>query len=135
MINEVAGVLGVSIAELFAGECMENRNRSSNMRRLSFYVCPVCGNIIQAVGCGSYSCCGILLPELSGEKPDEKHCLKAETVDGEYSVSMEHEMTKGHFISFFAYVTTNQAQLVKLYPEQNAEVRFTHVSTCCLNEE
>ena len=34
-------------------------------------------------------------------------------------------MTKEHYISFFAYVTSSYAQFVKLYPEQNAECRFT----------
>ena len=33
-------------------------------------------------------------------------------------------MTKTHFISFLAHVTTDRLQLVKLYPEGNAETRL-----------
>lgn len=125
IIMELAGALGVSLAELLTGEYSENRNRSGNMKKISYYVCPLCGNIIQAVGSGSYSCCGILLPELEVEEADEKHGLKIESIDHDYYISMEHEMSKEHYISFFAYVTANEVELIKLYPEQNAEGRFT----------
>jgi desulfoferrodoxin (superoxide reductase-like protein) len=33
-------------------------------------------------------------------------------------------MEKQHFISFVAYVTSDRLQLVKLYPEGNAETRL-----------
>ena len=33
-------------------------------------------------------------------------------------------MSKDHYISFIAYITNNRCEIVKLYPEQNAEVRF-----------
>ena len=33
-------------------------------------------------------------------------------------------MTKAHSISFVAYVTTDCAELAKLYPEQDVSVRF-----------
>lgn len=33
-------------------------------------------------------------------------------------------MTKNHYISFIAYVTSDRFELVKLYPEDNAETRF-----------
>lgn len=125
IMPELAAALGVSVAELLTGDCAENKNRSSNMKKVTFYVCPVCGNIIQASGNGAFNCCGILLPELGIEEVSPEHILKAEEMDGEYYVSMEHVMEKDHYISFFAYVTSNYVQLLKLYPEQNAEGRFT----------
>ena len=33
-------------------------------------------------------------------------------------------MTKEHYISFLAFVTSDRLQLVKLYPEGNAETRL-----------
>ena len=33
-------------------------------------------------------------------------------------------MTKSHFISFAAYVTSDRMQFVKFYPEGNAETRM-----------
>ena len=131
IITDLALALGISLAELLTGEYAENRNRAANMQRLSFYVCPLCGNIIQAVGSGSYSCCGILLPELEVEEEDEMHEPGIEIVDQEYFVSLDHEMSKEHYISFFAYVSADSVQLIKLYPEQSAQARFTRRGHGC----
>lgn len=109
---------------LISGELRENGNQSANMRKMCFYVCPVCGNIITSVGHGTFSCCGITLPEVEAEKDEEGHCICVETVDNEHSVTIQHPMGKGHYISFIAYVTTDALDLVKLYPEQGISVRF-----------
>ena len=47
-----------------------------------------------------------------------------ERVEDEYYVHVEHDMAKGHFISFAAALSPERVQLVKLYPEGNAEARF-----------
>ncbi|NBH82730.1 helix-turn-helix domain-containing protein [bacterium C-53] len=124
IIEELAKVLGVSIAELLTGDFRENGNQSANMRKMCFYVCPICGNIITAVGHGTFSCCGITLPEIEAEKNDGDHYICMETVDNEHSITINHPMEKGHYISFIAYVTSDALDLVKLYPEQGISVRF-----------
>jgi desulfoferrodoxin (superoxide reductase-like protein) len=45
-------------------------------------------------------------------------------VEDEHFVTIHHPMTKDHYISFVAYVTCDRVQLVKLYPEGNAETRL-----------
>ncbi|MDD2980864.1 MAG: helix-turn-helix domain-containing protein [Hespellia sp.] len=125
LLELLAETLGVSIAELLMGEVVTNENRAANIRNQSFYICPVCGNVIQSVGQGSYHCCGILLPTAEIEEVDEKHRIEVEVMDNEYYVRMKHPMTKEHYISFFCYVTTDYSQMLKLYPEQNAEGRLT----------
>ncbi|MGN0404910.1 MAG: helix-turn-helix domain-containing protein [Bariatricus sp.] len=124
IIEDLARVLGVSVAELLTGDLRENENRSGNMQKLHFYVCPVCGNIITSVGSGSFTCCGILLPEQEAEQPDEEHRIQVETVENEYYITMIHPMKKEHYISFVAYVTADDAEVVKLYPEQEVSIRF-----------
>lgn len=124
IMEELSRALGVSVAELLTGELRQNENRSANMKKVQFYVCPVCGNIITAVGKGTFSCCGIVLPEAEPEECDEKHELFIEVVDNEYSVTMKHPMSKGHYISFIAYVTPESCEVIKLYPEQDISVRF-----------
>ncbi len=124
IIEELAKALGVSIAELLTGDLRENGNQSANMRKMCFYVCPICGNIITSVGHGTFSCCGITLPEVEAEKNDEEHFICVEMVDNEYSITISHPMEKGHYISFIAYVTSDALDLVKLYPEQGISVRF-----------
>jgi transcriptional regulator with XRE-family HTH domain len=124
LISHLAEALSVSVAELLMGEYTENSNQSGNMKKILFYVCPVCGNVIQAIGKGSYSCCGIMLPVAEIEESDEIHEIKVEEIDNEYFLHMEHPMTKEHYISFVAYVTSNRVEVIKLYPEQNIECRL-----------
>ena len=94
------------------------------MKRVQFYVCPVCGNIIQSIGEAVICCCGITLPVLDAEEADEKHPVEIEIVEDEYFVSVHHEMTRQHYISFIAAVRDDGVEIKKLYPEQNAEVRL-----------
>lgn len=125
ILMDLAAALGVSVPELLTGEYAVNQNRSSNIRKMQFYVCPVCGNIIQSVGMGAFSCCGISLPPLEPEEPDAEHGIHVEESDGDYYITMEHPMEKSHYISFICYVTADRTEFVKLYPEQNAACRIT----------
>jgi len=70
------------------------------------------------------SCCGITLPPIIAEEPDKDHLLHVEIVEDEYYVTIDHPMTKDHYISFLAAVSDERLQLVKLYPEAGAEARF-----------
>lgn len=124
LVEPLAGALGVSVMELMSGDAVTNRNKAANMRRSKFYVCPVCGNVIHTAGEAVISCCGVSLPPLEAETVDEAHRFQFETVEDETYVTVCHPMTKSHYISFLAYVTADQVQLVKLYPEGNAACRF-----------
>ena len=106
------------------GQQVANQNISANMLRCKFYVCPICGNVMHAIGNTLVSCCGVTLPPLEAEEMDEEHTIQAEKVEDEHFITVRHPMTKAHFISFIAYVTQDRLQLVKLYPEGNAETRL-----------
>ena len=126
LLESLGKALDVSVIELLSGEDITNLNKSCNMAKGKFYVCPVCGNIIQTTGEAVISCCGITLPPLEAEstESDNEHSLKIETVEDEYYVTMNHPMTKEHYISFIAAISDQGVQLVKMYPEGNAEARF-----------
>ena len=124
LIEPLADTLGVSILELFSGEDIINTNKAFNMKKMKLYVCPICGNIIQSTGEAVISCCGITLPALEAEAEDEKHALNVEAVEDEYYVTIQHNMSKTHYISFIAACRDNGFEIIKLYPEQTAEARF-----------
>lgn len=124
LIEPLARALGVSVMELMSGDTVKNQNTSANMLRSKFYACPVCGNIIRTTGDAVISCCGIALPPLEAEEIDEAHEVTIEKVEDEHFITVNHEMTKTHFISFMAYLTSDRVQLVKFYPEGNVEARF-----------
>ena len=124
LLRPLAQALNISVIELMNGEQITNRNVSANMLRSQFYVCPICGNILHSTGNSVISCCGVTLPVLEAEEADEAHGITVEPVEDEYYITWEHPMTKQHYISFAAFVTSDRLQLVKLYPEGNAATRF-----------
>lgn len=124
LLQPLAQALGISVIELMSGEHITNKNISGNMLRGKFYVCPLCGNVIHSTGSALIGCCGITLPPLEPEEPDEDHGITLENVEDEHFVTVCHPMTKQHFISFVAFVNDHKLQLVKLYPEGNAQTRL-----------
>lgn len=124
LLDAIASALDVSVMELMSGNTVINKNVSGNMLRSKFYCCPICGNIIHALGEAVVSCCGVALPPLEADDADSAHEITVEQVEDEHFIVVKHEMTKSHFISFIAYVTSDKLQLIKLYPEGNAECRF-----------
>ena len=124
LLQPLAQALGISVIELMNGERILNRNVSANMLRSQFYVCPICGNAVHTLGNTVVSCCGITLPALEAEGVDDDHSVSVEKVEDEQFISIRHPMTKGHYISFVACVTSDRIQMVKLYPEGNAETRL-----------
>ena len=124
LVESLAKALDISVIELLSGKNVINTNRQSNMNRVQFYVCPVCGNIIQSTGEALISCCGITLPPLEAVESDKNHSVRIECIEDEFFVSIEHEMTKNHYISFIAAIRSDCVEIQKLYPEQNAEARF-----------
>jgi len=124
LLESIAKVFNISVTELISGNAIQNANVSANMLRSKFYVCPVCGNVIHSMGEAAIHCHGIQLMPLEAEAPDDHHMISIERIEDEYYVRIDHEMTKTHYISFIAAVSTDRCQIVKLYPEGAAEARF-----------
>ena len=124
LLEPIAQVFGISLTELLSGNPIDNLNVSANMLRSKYYVCPVCGNIFHCMGEAVIHCHGVQLAPAEADEPDEAHGLNLEIVEDEYYVTIDHEMTKQHYISFIAAVSSDRIQMVKLYPEGNAEARF-----------
>lgn len=122
-LERIAGILSVSVNALLSGTETVNRNISGNMMKLSFYVCPVCGNVVTATGDADISCHGISLRRLERNALDGEHEVSVDVVEDEYFVSVKHPMTKENHISFIAALSSDRLQLVKLYAEGNAEAR------------
>lgn len=124
LIEPLSKALKVSVIEFMQGEYIINQNKSGNMLKSKFSVCPICGNIIHSIGQNINSCCGINLPVLEAETENEKHIINCQTIENEFYIWVNHDMTKEHYISFIAYITDDRCEIVKLYPQQNAETRF-----------
>ena len=124
LLEPIAKIFGISVTELLHGNTVSNLNVSANMMRSKFYICPICGNSIHSMGEAVIQCHGIILTPSQAEQTDENHMIFIERVEDEYYIRVEHDMTKQHYISFIAALSSDKLQMVKLYPEGNAEVRF-----------
>lgn len=124
LLEPLSKALGVSVAELMNGNTINNKNKSANMLRSSFYVCPVCGNVITSTGNALVSCCGVTLSHLEAEEGEAEDGILIKRIENEHFVQIENPMTKEHYISFVSYVTSDRVQTVKLYPETDASCRF-----------
>ena len=123
LLGTLSEVLEVNIDKLLEGELGEN-SEAVTMNKIKFYVCEKCGSVFTSLGGGELSCCGKKLAPLTMKDADEGHALKLEEVEDEWFVTCPHEMTKGHYISFIAFVSYDRVTLVKTYPEQDLAVRF-----------
>lgn len=124
LLEPIADAFSISVTELISGNTVQNSNVSANMTKSKFYVCPICGNVIHSMGEAVINCHGVLMTAAEPEETDENHKISIERIEDEYYVQIEHEMTKNHYISFIAAVSSDRIQMVKLYPEGNAEARF-----------
>ena len=124
LLEPIADAFNISVTELISGDQVLNANVSANMMRSKFYVCPVCGNVIHTMGEAVIQCHGVRLQPAFAESTDENHMIFIERIEDEYYVRIDHEMTKSHYISFVAATSSDRSQMVKLYPEGNAEARF-----------
>lgn len=124
LLEPIAEAFCVSVTELISGNTIYNSNVSANVLKSKFYICPVCGNVIHSMGEAVIHCHGVLLTAAEPEQTDENHMIFVERVEDEYFVRIEHDMTKNHYISFLAAESSDRIQMVKLYPEGNAEARF-----------
>lgn len=124
LLAELSNLFEVNIEKILNGNLEPNAPDSGNIKRMKFYVCPSCGNVITNTGNAEISCCGRKLPPLTAKPADSSHRAEIEETDGEYYVAFHHEMKKDHYISFVACITNEKLLLVKLYPEQEASVRM-----------
>lgn len=124
LLPELSQRLGVNIEEILLGKIELNETIGGNMKKLKFYVCPQCNNLLTATGDAKISCCGKRMEALEAAKGSENHLLDIESVEDELYVSAAHEMKKEHYITFVAYVTGDRVFMVKQYPEWNMQLRF-----------
>lgn len=124
LLPELSQILGINIEEILLGKIVLNETVGGNMKKIQFYICPQCRNLITATGNATISCCSKRMEPLAAVKASQDHQLDIEPIEDELYVTSAHEMKKDHFISFAAYVTGDKVFIVKQYPEWNLQFRF-----------
>lgn len=124
LLPELSKVLGVGLETLLSGEIDANDQERGNMKKLKFYVCPDCGNLITTTSEANVSCCGRTLLPIEPQKAEGENKLSVEKIDDSWYVSSPHPMTKGHYVSFTALLTGDTLFLRRLYPEWDFQTRI-----------
>lgn len=124
LLSELSNIFSVDLKSLLSGELEKKDFVGGNMKKLKFYVCPCCGNILTGTSEASISCCGKKLQELIPKKAENTDKLVVELMENEYYIESDHAMTKDHYISFVALLTGDSIMLRKQYPEWNIQIRI-----------
>lgn len=120
----LAEALGTDTEALLSGELPKSGTANGNLKKLRFYVCPRCGNLMTSLDGASIRCCGQRLSPLAVQQEDKEHRIIIEESDGDWFCFSPHEMERSHYISFIAFASENTVSVHKLYPEWSAETRF-----------
>ncbi len=124
LMTELSHIFEVDIENLISGELNRNHVLGGNMKKMKFYVCPDCGNLITSMTDVSITCCGRKLKPITPVKASEEEQLSVEMIENDYSISSTHEMTREHNISFVAIMTYDAIMLKQQYPEWDLQVRI-----------
>ena len=124
LLPRLSAVFGVNIENILGGDLPSNEFIGGNMKKSNYFVCPSCTNIVLATGDITLSCCGRKLEPLEAKKATEDEKLIMTESDQEWFISSNHTMTKDHYISFLAFATGDQVQLIKQFPEWSMQSRI-----------
>ena len=123
-VSVLADIFGVTEKTILSGKLEQNLESANNMKRTKFYVCPDCGSFMRGTGNSQVACCGKQLEDLKAVSADDEHIINVSEIEDDYYIEFNHKMTKEHYISFVSYVRFDRVLTIKLYPEQDATVRF-----------
>lgn len=124
MLTELADIFGTDVQTLLSGDIDCNESEVGNMKKIKFYICKECGNIITATSSAAVTCCGNKLAAVEPRKAEDSEKLNIENIGGELYITSEHEMTKEHYISFVAYQSDSTLMMFKQYPEWAMQARL-----------
>lgn len=127
LLTALAEVFNTDVQILLSGEIGKNEQEKGDMKKLRFYVCRDCGNIITAASEAAVTCCGNRLSALEAKKADESEKLSVEDIGGELYITSDHPMTKEHYISFVAYQSDSRFEMFRQYPEWNVQITMPTV--------
>ena len=127
IVPALSQALGVSAESLLCGRIHPNPPDGGNMKRIKFFQCPECGNILTATGKAELSCCGRRLSPMTVTPADEFHRLTITDIETEKLLTWSHPMEKAHHLTFLAAVGYDCVHIVRLYAEGAQEHRLPRI--------
>lgn len=123
LLSQLSKVLEIDIQSILRGELADNIITAGNMKRIKFYRCPSCGNLITSFNEIEISCCGNKLNSLKVQQTQNSEYQPViSEFDGSYLVSFKHPMTKEEYISNVITIQYDKVMVTNLFAEQEASV-------------
>ena len=124
LLDRLAAELGADLSALLRGGLPAQEKPGGNMKKATYYVCPLCGELTITTGKAAVSCCGRTLTALTPQKAAEEEKLRVERVEDEWFLTSGHPMNKDHHIAFVAFAAGERLQVIRQYPEWDLQVRI-----------
>ena len=122
LISKIADIFDTTAERILNGNTEKNKYNGANPNRLQFLYCNNCGNLVTTTARIEGSCCGNKMTILQKIKSDEI-INDVEVVEYEYFVTINSTMTKTDFVTFVAVKSFDKYLVIRLYPEQNPQIR------------
>lgn len=123
----VAALLGISTETLLQGQISTTHVSGRNLRRLAFYICPICGNVTSSTAAIDVQCCGRLVQAARTTAADTMHTPEISLVEDELFLRFDHPMQKDHHLQFVAMMRFDRMHMVPLYPESDPMLRLPDI--------
>lgn len=127
IVPALSAALGVSAECLLNGQVNQNPPDGGNMKRIKFFQCPECGNLLTATIGAELSCCGRRLSPMTVVPADEAHRIHVADIETEKLLTWAHPMEKQHHLTFLAAVGYDCVHIVRLYAEGAQEQRLPRI--------
>lgn len=124
LLTGLSDIFNVDLEKLLSGELETNEIPGGNMKKLNFYICPDCHNVITSMTQTGIVCCGRKLKPLQPQKAATEERLTVEQIENDFYVTSDHPMERDHYILFVALLTGDTLMLRKQYPEWNLQVHI-----------
>lgn len=120
LLHELSTILKVHMEKMLAGDLDPNEDDRGDMRRVKFYVCPNCGNVLFSTSAAEISCCGRKLASLAVNAEDENKPYYFPSIEAGKFVEKENRITMP--LSITAHHATTDGWHIKTFLEdlQNA---------------
>ena len=122
LLPDLSRIFDVELEGLLSGDLNTNEILGGNMKKMNFYICPECGNVITSMADAGISCCGKKLKAQTVQSAEDE--LSVEIVENDFFITSGHPMQREHYIAFAALLTGDTLIIKKQYPEWDMQVRI-----------
>lgn len=124
LLKNLSDIFGIDLGKMLDGDLNERETDGGNMKKVKFYFCPVCGNLVTAASGADVICCGRKLEPMIENGIDEKHLAEVKIIDGEYYISFGHKMEKEHYINYVLCTDMTGLWLSDCIPNRAERLEF-----------